>query len=91
MLSDVELFHMLVEIAANGDVDQVMARVPHEHLAAFRKWAHELLAPPGMINLKTGPLSEREYGTMRAICSWLDQHDPESKITTEPATSSRCS
>jgi hypothetical protein len=80
MLTDVELFHMLVEIATSGDVDQVMARVPREHLAAFRKWVHELLSSREVINVKTGPLSERAYETMTSICRWLDDHDPDTEV-----------
>jgi len=76
-LTEAQLFNRLVDIAANSKVDWVMAAIPPEYIARFRKWVDRLRSPDTLINLKTGPISEHEKDTIKSIRDWLDRHSSE--------------
>jgi len=72
---EVHLFSQFVDYALTDPVEEVMTSIPPEYLPRFRDWIDGLL--PGLdelIHLKSGPLSEHEKATYRAIAEWLDQH-----------------
>src|SRR5438128_523853 len=74
-IGDLQLFNWFIDIAAGGDVEGVMASIPPEFLPRFRDWIDRLLPSlDTLLNLKTGPLSEHEKDTFRAIHDWLDRH-----------------
>ena len=76
-LTEAQLFNKFVDVAAGGNVDQVMADIPPEHLARFSEWVYRLRSSDTLINLKTGPISEREKDAIEAIGDWLDRHPGE--------------
>ena len=73
-LSDAQSFNLLVDLAVQDGVDCVMADLPGEYLARFRDWIDDLPPLDTLIDLKSGPLSERDKSTIRAIRTWLERH-----------------
>jgi hypothetical protein len=76
-LSETHLFNNFVDMVASAKVEEVMADIPPEYLSRFRAWVYGLPAPETLINLKTGPISEREKDAIEAIRDWLDRHAGE--------------
>jgi hypothetical protein len=85
-LSEVQSFNLLVDLAAAYGVDCVMADLPPEYLTRFHEWIDNLPPLDTLINLKTGPLSDREKSTIQAIRDWLDRH-PDGHISPAEAGS----
>ena len=85
-LSEAQSFNLLVDLAVQDGVDCVMADLPGEYLARFREWIDNLPSLDTLINLKSGPLSERDKSTIRAIRDWLDCH-PGGRESPEEARS----
>src|SRR5271154_5901990 len=73
-LTEAQLFNKFVDVAAGGNVEQVMADIPREHLANFREWVSRPLPPDTLIHLKTGPIPDREKYATGAIRDWQDRH-----------------
>jgi hypothetical protein len=73
-LSKAELFNRLIDMAAGYGVDCVMADLPPEYLTQFHDWIDNLAPLDTLINVKSGPLSDREKSNIRAIRDWLDRH-----------------
>ena len=73
-LTEAQLFNKFVDAAAAGNVEQVMADISREYLAHFREWVYRLPSSDTLINLKAGPISEREKDAIGAIRDWLDRH-----------------
>jgi hypothetical protein len=79
-LPDDHLFNRIIDIALGDSVEEVMKSVPPDYLARFRPWIDRMLPSlDRLINLKTGPLSEHEKATIRAIAEWLDRHPAEER------------
>lgn len=85
-LTEAQLFNKFVDIAAGGEVEQVMADIPPEHLSRFRDWICRLPSSDTLINLKTGPISEREKDAIESILDWLDRHPDEFELNGEVGT-----
>ncbi len=73
-LSEAQLFSHLLDLAAADGVDCVMADLPPQYLTRFRDWIDDLPPLDTLINLKTGPISEHEKATIRAVRDWLNGH-----------------
>jgi hypothetical protein len=88
-LSELQLFNQLVDIAASDTIEGVMTSIPPNYLARFRQWIDRILPSlDTLINLKTGPLSEHEKATIRAIAEWLDRHPAEDRLYGEETSTS---
>ncbi|MFI5455391.1 MAG: hypothetical protein ACHRXM_08055 [Isosphaerales bacterium] len=67
-------------------VEQVMVVIPPEHLARFRESVYRLPSADTLINLKTGPMSEREKGfssnsrPIECHSSWFAHFESDSLI-----------
>src|SRR4051794_7440032 len=73
--SEMDLFHKFVDLAEVGPVEEVRASIPPEYLPRFRDWIDGRLPRlDELIHLGSGPLSEHEKATYRAIAEWLEQH-----------------
>jgi hypothetical protein len=73
-LNKAELFNRLIDMAAGYGVDYVMADLPPEYRTQFHDWIDNLSPLDTLINVKSGPLSDREKSNIRAIRDWLDCH-----------------
>jgi hypothetical protein len=85
-IGELHFFNRLVDLAAFIDVERVMARVPPECRARFRDWIVHLPPLAQLINLKSGPLSEREKETIKAIREWFDRHPEWGESEVSPAS-----
>jgi hypothetical protein len=85
-LSEAELFNQLIDLAARDGVDCVMADLPPGCLTRFRDWLDDLPSLDTLMDLKAGPISEREKSTIRAIRDWLDCR-PDGRESPEEAGS----
>jgi hypothetical protein len=73
--TDAQLFSRLFAYTLTDPVEEVMTSIPPEYLPRFRDWIDGFL--PGLdeiIRLGSGPLSEHEKATIRAVAEWLHQH-----------------
>jgi hypothetical protein len=73
-LSDLQSYNRLLDLAAAYGVDCVLTDLPPQYLTQFHDWIDNLPPLDTLINLKSGPLSDREKSTIRAIRDWLDRH-----------------
>ena len=74
-LPEIHLFNGFVDVARADTVEEVMTSIPPEYLPRFRDWIDRLMPSlDTLINLKSGPLSEHEKDTFRAIHDWLERH-----------------
>jgi hypothetical protein len=72
---EADLFSRFVDYALTDPVEELMTSIPPEYWPRFRDWIDGFLPSlDELINLKTGPLSEHEKATIRALAEWLDQH-----------------
>jgi hypothetical protein len=83
------LFNRVIDIALGEGVEAVMTSIPPDYWAPFREWIDRMLASlDTLINLKTGPLSEHEKETIRAIGEWFERHPAEDRPHGEGAGTS---
>jgi hypothetical protein len=85
---EVDLFGRFIDYALTDPVEDVMTSIPPEYLPRFRDWIDGLLPRlDELIRLGSGPLSEHEKATIRAISEWLHQHlgQGESAVPEAPA------
>jgi hypothetical protein len=86
---DNHLFNQFIDIALGSGVEGMMTSIPPDDLARFRAWIEQLLPSlDAIINLKSGPLSEHEKATIRAIGEWFDRHPAEDRLYGEETNSS---
>jgi hypothetical protein len=85
-LSKVDMFNKLIDMAAADGVDCVMADLPPEYRMRFHDWIDNLPPLDKLINVKSGPLSDRVKSTIRAIRDWLDCHAGGPDSTEEAGT-----
>ncbi len=85
-LSEVQSFNLLVDLAAAYGVDCVMADLPPVYRMQFHDWIDNLPPLDTLINVKSGPLSDREKGNFRAIPDWLDCHPGGAESPVEAGT-----
>jgi hypothetical protein len=72
-MSERELFNRIVDIADADALEGVMTSIPPEYLPRFRDWIQRLLPSlDTLIHIPSGPLTEHEKATIRAIAAWLD-------------------
>ncbi|HZW30092.1 MAG TPA: hypothetical protein VFF52_05250, partial [Isosphaeraceae bacterium] len=73
--TEAELFGRFVDYALTDPLEELMTSIPPEYWPRFRDWIDGFL--PGLdeiIRLGSGPLSEHEKATIRAISDWLHRH-----------------
>jgi len=86
LIPDVHLFNRFVDVALGDTVEGVMTSIPPEFLPRFRDWIDGVVPSlDKLIHLKSGPLSEREKATIRAMRAWLDRHPPEDRTSADEA------
>jgi hypothetical protein len=85
-LSDLQSFNLILDLAAGDGVDCVMAYLPPEYRTQFHDWIDNLPPLDTLINVKSGPLSDREKSNIRAIRDWLDRHPGGAEPPEEAST-----
>ena len=89
-ITEDRLFNMLVDIAAGGEVDSVLQRIPTGYLCRFREWLDHLAPIETLIDPRTGSgVSVQEKATIEAIRAWLREHEKERVSETNATVSAR--
>jgi hypothetical protein len=73
-LTEDQLFNSLIDLAIDGGIDQVMARIPADYLVRFRDWLDRQPCTETLLDLRSGLVSKQDRDTVAAIREWLDRH-----------------